>query len=321
MDLWELADLCTPWCILVAATLRLADHIDSGHTQIDELAVAAHADASALHRVLRHLVAKGVFEEPEHGRFALNDLARGLRDNRIGFDLDGIGGRMAHSWSTLLTAVRTGRPAYQEVFGRPWWDDLQAHPPLADEFDALMSYAGHGVPDPDVLLDPTAWPSIKTVVDVGGGTGALLAEVLKAHPHLQGTLVDLPRTIARSHEVFTAAGVADRVATAAQSFFDPLPAGADLYFLKSILSDWPDAEATAILRRCAEAATPTSRIVLVNGVTPNESPDPDLLMLVLVGGKGRTLSEFQLLAAAAGLKVQAAARRPSGRYLVECARA
>ncbi|MEO8657816.1 MAG: methyltransferase [Bryobacteraceae bacterium] len=318
MDLWELADLCTPWCILVAATLRLADHIDSGHTHIDQLAVAAHADASALHRVLRHLVAKGIFEEPQPGHFALNDLARGLRDNRIGFDLEGIGGRMAHSWSTLLTAVRTGRPAYQEVFGRPWWDDLTAHPPLADEFDALMSYAGHGVPDPDVLPDLTAWPSIKTVVDVGGGTGALLAEVLKAHPHLHGTLVDLPRTIARSHEVFTAAGVTDRVAAAAQSFFDPLPAGADLYFLKSILSDWPDAEATAILRRCAEAATPTSRIVLVNGVTPNEAPDPDLLMLVLVGGKGRTLGEFRLLAAEAGLQVQAAARRPSGRFLVEC---
>ena len=321
MDLWELADLCTPWCILVAATLRLADHIDSGHAQIDELAVAAGADPSALHRVLRHLVAKGVFEEPEPGRFALNDLARGLRDNRIGFDLDGIAGRMAHSWSTLLTAVRTGRPAYHEVFGRPWWDDLEAHPPLAEEFDALMSYAGHGVPDPDVLIDDTAWPSIKTVVDVGGGTGALLAEGLKAHPHLQGTLVDLPRTIARSHEVFAAAGVAGRVATAAKSFFDPLPPGADLYFLKSILSDWPDSEATAILRRCAEAATPTSRIVLVNGVTPNEAPDPDLLMLVLVGGKGRTLSEFRLLAAEAGLQVRSAARRPSGRYLVECARA
>src|SRR3982751_2281990 len=101
MNLWELADLCTPWCILVAATLRLADHIDSGHTQIDELALAAGADASALHRVLRHLVSKGVFEEPQPGRFALNDGARQLLDPGLqtGLNLDGFGGRMAHAWS------------------------------------------------------------------------------------------------------------------------------------------------------------------------------------------------------------------------------
>src|SRR5471032_3494568 len=105
---------------------------------------------------------------------------------------------------------------------------------------------GHGVLDSHVLIDPADWESIKTVVDVGGGTGRLLAEVLRARPAVHGTLVDLPRTVARSGEVFQAAGVADRVTTVAQSFFDPLPAGADLYMLKNVLADWPDSEGKAI---------------------------------------------------------------------------
>jgi hypothetical protein len=104
-----------------------------------------------------------------------------------------------------------------------------------------------------------------------------------------------------------------------QSFFAPLPAGGDVYLLKSILSDWPDAEAEAILRRCAEAARPAGCVLLLNGVSPDERrPAPELLMLVLVGGKDRTLSEFRALAARVGLSVTNATLQPSGRYVVEC---
>jgi len=133
-------------------------------------------------------------------------------------------------------------------------------------------------------------------------------------------LVDLPPTVARSTEVFQAAGVAERVITVGQSFFDPLPAGADIYLLKSVLTDWPDREAMTILRRCAEAARPRGRIVVLSGVSPDESgpPSPALLMMVLVGGRERSLAEFRELARAAGLEVQAAERQTSGRFVVDC---
>jgi hypothetical protein len=320
MDLWELIDLCTPWCLHVVATLRVAQHMAAGKERIGELAAAAGADPDSLQRVLRHLASKGVFAEPEPGRFVLNDPARGLLDPPLllGLDLNGIGGRMAYSWSTLLTAVKTGRSAYHEVFGRSYWEDLEAHPDVAASFDALMG-PGHGVPNPHVLLDPADWASVRWVVDVGGGTGALLAEVLRAHPSVRGTLVDRPRTVARSAEVFAAAGVSDRASVSAQSFFDPLPTGADLYLMKSVLGDWPDAEARAILRRCAEAAGSHGRIVLVGGVSPDSKAPPELLMLVLVGGRARTLDEFRELARDAGLQVRASGRQPSGgRFLVEC---
>jgi hypothetical protein len=156
------------------------------------------------------------------------------------------------------------------------------------------------------------------VVDVGGGSGTLLAEVLRAHPHVHGILVDLPRTVARAHEVFQEAGVAERASSMGQSFFDPLPAGGDVYMMKNVLADWPDREATAILKRCAEAARPSGRVILLGGVGAGEQASPELLMLVLVGGKERTLSEFQQIAKDAGLKVQATGRLPSGRFIVEC---
>jgi len=118
--------------------------------------------------------------------------------------------------------------------------------------------------------------------------------------------------------VFQAAGVADRVTIVGQSFFDPLPGGADLYLLKNVLGDWPDREAVAILRRLADAARPSGRVVVLGGVAPGQSASPELLMMVLVGGRQRTLGEFRELAGEAGLKVQASARQTSGRFVVEC---
>jgi len=137
----------------------------------------------------------------------------------------------------------------------PFWDDLAAHRELAASFDALMGPTGHGTPDPEFQVIG-GWESVRSVVDVGGGTGAVLAGIRRARPELHGTLVDLPGTAVRAAATFKAAGVADRVTTIRQSFFDPLPAGADLYLLRKVVNDWPDREATAILSRCAEAARP-----------------------------------------------------------------
>ena len=209
------------------------------------------------------------------------------------------------------------KPAYREVFGLPFWEDLDAHPDIAASFDALIGPVGHGAPTPEFQITG-GWESVRTVVDVGGGTGALLAEILRARPELRGTLVDFPRTVARSGEIFQAAGVADRVTVVGQSFFDPLPAGADLYLLKKVLNDWPDREATAILSRCAEAARPAGRVVVLGSVSPDDAPRQLVMEMVLLGGKQRTVSEFRELARAAGLEVSAAGQQPSGAFVVEC---
>ena len=130
VNLEQMLDLATPWCLRVAATLRIPGHIAAGHRDIGELAAAASCDRDALHALLGYLVSKGVFREESPGRFTCNRAAERLAG--AGFlDLEGIGGRMAHAWGTVLDYVRTGQPAYDKVFGRPFWEDLAAHPAIA----------------------------------------------------------------------------------------------------------------------------------------------------------------------------------------------
>jgi hypothetical protein len=316
LDLWTLSDLCTPWCLRVAATLHIAEHIDSGVADIDELATATSSDTDVLHSVLSYLAEKGVFVEEPLGHFALNDTSRGLLDPGMFLSLDGIGGRMSQVWSTLPSFVRTGKPGYESLFGRPYWDDLSEHPELGADFDALMSYTGHGTPDASFDISG-GWDTVHVVVDVGGGTGAMLAELLRRRPALRGVLVELPATVARAHATFEAAGVGDRVTVAAQSFFDSLPTGGDVYLLRKVLNDWPDRETVAILRRCAEAAEPSGVVVIIGGVYPDGVPRPISVDMLLVGGHHNTLSEFRVLAREAGLDVVAAVDGLS-HFMVEC---
>src|SRR5205814_4852612 len=109
-----------------------------------------------------------------------------------------------------------------------------------------------------------------------------------------------------------------RVTTIGQSFFDLLPAGADLYVLAKVINDWPEREATAILRRCAEAARPHGRVVVLGGVVSDNVRPGLSVEMVLAGGKQRSVAQFRELARTAGLKVLAAERSPSGRFVVEC---
>jgi len=316
VDLERMLDLATPWCLRVAATLRIPEHIAAGHAGLTDLAAVAGCDADALHAVLGHLVSQGVFTEESPGRFACNQAAEQLASVPF-LDLDGIGGRMAHTWGTLLDYVRTGQPAYQQVFGRPFWEDLAAHPRIGAEFDALMGPAGHGVPDFDIELSD-GWDRVRTVVDVGGGTGAMLASLLRRHRHARGILVDLPGTVARAGEIIESSGVGGRMTVEGQSFFDPLPAGADLYLLKSVLNDWPDEPTVAILQRCGEAAHPTAAIAILGGVSADEAPRSLGIDMLVAGGKTSTLTQFTELARRAGLDVIAARTQSSGRFVVEC---
>lgn len=312
IDLEALSDLCTPWCLRVAATLRLPEHLAAGTEEVTELAAVAGCDEYALARVLTHLAGKGVFEEVGPRRFRLSDAARLLLDPgmRLGLDLEGIGGRMAYAWGTLLDYVRTGRPGYEKQFGLPFWADLELHPQVGASFDALIGPAGHGMPDPDFSLT-NGWDEIRTVVDVGGGTGAMLAALLRQRPQLRGTLVDLPRVVSQSKSVFEEAGVLDRATTIGQSFFAPLPSGADLYILRGILNDWPDQEAQAILHRCAEASRPDGRVVILKGVVEDAVSHGLVIEMILAGGKQRTVAQIRDLIERAGMKMVAAQQQPA----------
>jgi O-methyltransferase domain len=320
-----LTDVITPWAVRVAATLRLSDLLASGATTLDDLATLAGADRDALGRLLRYLVCRGIYAETSPEVYALTELSRLLQSGhpagrRAWLDMDGVGGRNDRTFADLLASVRTGRPAYAAVHGRPFWDDLAADPELARSFDALM--AGHASWF-GLVVTAFDWSRATHVVDVGGGCGTLLGEVLRAQPQLRGTLVDLPGTTATAPATFAEAGVADRVEVVAGSFFEPLPPDGDLYVLSNVLHDWPDDAAVRILSRCAEAAGPDGRILIIERLSagpgdPETTTRMDLRMLVLVGGRERTLDAFGGLASAAGLALTPVGTTRSGHTLMEC---
>jgi hypothetical protein len=316
VSLEQLTDLRTPWCVHVAATLGVADHIAAGTSDVRELAAAVGCDADALHAVLSHLASKQVFVETAPGRFELTDLGHRLREQAPFLDLSGIGGRMAHAWSTLLAYTLTGRSGYRDLFGRSFWEDLAANPELAESFDSLMGIAGHGTPNAQFEL-AGGWERVHTVIDVGGGTGAMLSEILRRHPHVRGTLLDLPGTVQHAQHSFDAADVGERAATIGQSFFEPIPEGADLYLLRKVLNDWPDEETVLILQRCAEAARPDGRVVVIGGVAPDDAPARLEIEMLLVGGRSDGVARFSELSRQAELEVIAAAQQPAG-FVVEC---
>ncbi len=308
-----LMDLVTPMALRVAATLRLADLMPddaSGEgALLGSLAERAGAAPEALARMLRHLVQHGVFTEPSRGRFAVNPTAALLRTGQPAatwLDLDGFGGRMDLAFTGLAQTVRTGQPAWEQVFGQPFWPYLDANPAISASFDATMAVDGGNA----AVADGYDWSTMRHVADIGGGTGTLIAQVLRRNPRLHGTLADLPETAARARQYLAGLGLDDRCEVVGQSFFDPLPAGADAYLLNRVIHDWDDAAASAILRRCAEAAGSTGRVLVIEshgtpGGDPASFAEMNLRMLVLTGGRERTIDDYSALAADAGLKVAA----------------
>lgn len=328
---WQLLapviDLITPMAVRVVATLGIADLLAKGPLPSDELARLSTTDPDGLGRLLRHLVGHGVFAEPSPGVFGLNDLAALLRSDhpsgmRVALDLDGFGGQMDLAFTGLLHTVRTGQPAWETVFGAPFWNHLAADPVMSASFDATMASGAEYVADDAHGYD---WPDAGHIVDVGGGTGALLDAILEEHPGVRATLVDLPDTIERGRERLAGRGLANRCTFVGQDFFDALPTGGDVYVLNSVLHDWGDHEATSILRRCAEAAGATGRVVLIEETGTGDGEDAefaemDLRMLVLCGGRERSMEGYAAIAAAAGLTITGTHTTPLGQAVIECAR-
>lgn len=325
IDLIRMADIATPHAIRVAATLRLPQLIAEGSTRLNELASRAHAHPDTLGRVLRLLVLRKVFTEPEPGTFGLTEIGQLLLDDdpfhlRAGFDLDGFG-RADLAFSALLKSVRTGEPAYPDVYGKPLWEDLAAHHELSASFDALMER--NRMNTNPAVLSGYAWESVDHIVDVGGGRGSLLETLLTAYPRMHGTLVELPATAAFAKRRMADAGLSGRCTVIAGSFFDPLPAGASVYLLSFVLHDWNDQDAIRILDQCAVAAGTDGQILVIERTSIDERQSEDFIcmdlrMLVHCGGRERTLEEFHDLVAKAGLIIRRARHGLSYFSLLEC---
>ncbi len=291
----------------VAAKLGIADLLAEGPRRAEDLAEVTGSHPSSLYRVLRLLASEGVFEEREEGRFTLTPLAEPLRNDapdslraRAVFDVEEWNW---HPWGNLLHSTKTGGSAFDHTYGVAVFDYLKETPEAATSFDSLM--AAQTRPWALSVADTYDFADIGTLVDVGGGYGALIAAILTAYPHLKGVLVDLPHVVAGVQPKLEEAGLAGRCETVAGDFFQSVPDGGDAYMLKHVLHDWDDDRCVSILNNCRRAISDEGRVLVIEIlIAPGNEPDYgkylDLNMLVLTKGRERTEEQYRTLFEAAG---------------------
>lgn len=297
--------------IHVATEIGVADAFAEGRPSTSaELAEATGAHAPSLHRLLRGLTGLGVVEQKEPDLFALTREGRRLRadapDSVRSLIRLFCGPQVWRTWSDMAETVRTGEYAWERVTGSTPFEYFASDAELSETFNRAM--AEHTRDVAPAVVEAHDFGRYGTVADLGGGDGTLLAAILRAHPGLRGVLFDLPTGLADAAGPL--AGVADRAEIVPGDFFEAVPPGVDAYVFKSVIHDWHDAKATAILRNCRAAMGPDARVLLLEQVMP-EMVTPgsagivnnDLNMLVATGGRERTEAEFRELLAGAGLAV------------------
>src|SRR6266568_6553997 len=298
-----------PWiaqAIFVAAKLGIADLVGEEPRPSGKLAAASGVDAQSLHRVLRALASVGVFAEDNEGRFELTPMAGYLR-SQVPCSLRAYAimlGEQWHwrCWGEILHSVRTGKTAFEHIFGKSVFEHYAEHPEAARI--SIEGLASRSAQENAAIRGAYDFSRARTLIDVGGGQGTLLLSLLAREPHLTGILLDRPQVIASAKPLLDRSEHTDRVTAVGGDFFETVPAGGDIYLLKKVLHDWDDARAIAILKVCRAAIGRAGRLlvlepVIAEGNAPGFAKLLDLLMLVYAGGRERSEAEHRGLLAAA----------------------
>lgn len=317
----------------VATRLGLPDLLVTGPRHAEDLATEAGAHGPSLGRLLRALAAHRICVEEPDGRFGLGPLGWCLTANAPGSMRDLVlmwgDADFWRSWGELERCIRTGETAIgrrsniEDAFARYATDRR-----LAEVFNAGMSAMSAATATS--VVDAYDFSAARHIVDVGGGQGRLLAQILHASPEARGVLLDRPDVVAEGVAHLAAAGVLDRCDVSGGDMFSNVPAGGDLYVLKSVLHDWDDARASTILLNCrlAIGERPEARLVIVERVLPERIEATaadvsrtlaDVNMLVRTGGRERTEAEFRTLLSAAGLRLLRLVSTASHLSLIEAA--
>jgi hypothetical protein len=296
--------------VFTAAKIGLADHLADGAKSAAELAAATHTHPRSLHRFMRTLASFNVLAHNEDGTFALTELGATLRTGAPGGAratvLTMAGPGPWRAFSEFQYSLETGKPAADKVMGMNFFDYLAQHPDEAALFSESMVGIHGG--EPPAVAAAYDFSTCRTIVDVGGATGHMLAHILTRHPQCRGILFDRPHVVADAPALLRAHGVADRVTIAEGSFFESVPEGGDAYILSHIIHDWTEPQCHTILANCRKAMKKGAKLLIVEFVLP-EGPAPhfgkllDMVMLTIPGGEERTAHEYGALLDAAGFNM------------------
>ena len=309
--------------IHAAARLGIADLLVDGPRSAEALAAGAGADASAVRRLLRALTSLDIFREEADGRFGQTALSETLRSgSHVRPWAIMLGSPFVwRPWGELYDGVMHGTCAFDTVFATPFAEYMAAHPDEADVFDAAMD-ANASVAS-SAVVEAYDFSKFKTIVDVGGGRGALLAGILEAHPEARGVLFDLPGVVANA-QALRVTRLGARCTVEGGDFFERVPAG-DALVLKSIIHSLSDEQAHRVLSHCHAAIHPGGRLILVEtGLERGEQTDPrkammDLMMFTLTAGHERTAEQFEVLLGEAGFELLQIIATKRGNRVIEAA--
>ena len=299
--------------IAVTAELEIMDRLAQGARTAKELAKATACDEASLRRLLRALASLGLCEEQEDGFFApsamgsllQSDAPMSLRAYALRY-----GRYQWPAWGKLLHSVKTGECARTLLDGMVGFEHLERDATMAAIYHRAMSEVTRLIAQ--AVVPAYDFCGFRRIADVGGGYGEMLIAILRACPATRGVLFDRPDALGGATRHLQEAGVADRCEIIAGNFFESVPAGADGYLLKSVIHDWSDERGAAILRCCRNAMPRDAKLLLVEYLMPErmeasvlnrDAARSDLNMLVMLGGRERTASEYRLLLQSVGLSV------------------
>ena len=308
MAMQRLMLMSLPWVcqsVYVGAKLGIADHLDDDDPMpVADLAAVTDADPGALYRFCRALAAIDILVEHSGREFTLAPMGRVLRsDDPSGLRAFAIvnGEEPFRAWGDVMFSVRTGLSAFEHMFGMNHFEYLSQNAEANQVFHAMAGST------PEVL-EQCDLSGAGTIVDLGGGRGAVIASLLKRYPQARGVVQDLPEAVAEAPEHLAQHGVADRCEVIGRSFFDGVPAGGDVYVLSRVVHDWSDEAARRLLRIVHAQMNADASLLVVDQMTPdapgfNPGKFADLQMLVVLGGKERTLEELRTLLGECGFQV------------------
>lgn len=297
--------------VSVAAKLRIADHLKNGPVTVRELATLTGSHEDSLYRLLRALAGMGIFAEEKGLRFRLTPAAEllgsGARGSvRVSAEVAGEDW-MWRSWGALLHSVRTGETAFDHLYGKATFDWLSENPAAGQLFDEFM--AERTAASVEAVIAAYDFSPARTVVDLGGGAGVLLTAILRHSRIARGILFDLKHVIAAARTKVEPS-IARRCEFVSGDIFKAVPRGGDLYILKSILHDWSDVRAQAILATCRRAMAGKGKLLVLEQIVcgpnqPCEAKLADINMLLRTGGRNRTEKEYRDLLATGGFNMNA----------------
>ena len=296
-------------CIILAASrIELFEKLASGPRTLDTLAAEVRLPPSTLNRLIRGLLVLGLVERQAGEIHLTHDGRLMLKQGGAGDIAVLVREQYLQAWAHLSDSLSTGEPAFEKVFGMSVWEHRRKHPEVNEAFNHFAQR-----PQREALrtfLDSYDLSRFSRVADIGGGNGYLLTGVLERHPGVTGILFDQLHVIDGARDRVRSAGFGERCELIAGSFFDDVPAGADLYILQYILHDWDDGECVRILRNCHRAMASGATLLILEKVLPSEDAVPrflvmrDLHMLTVLGGRERTLEQYAALLSAAGFRVE-----------------